>query len=83
MGAGQLVPHVHVHILPRYCGDFERNDDIYDQLEAWAPRDEMSRNKPKMDVPDDSEGCDRTVKERAEEALIYRNLFGPSPSAAS
>ena len=83
MGAGQLVSHVHVHILPRYCRDFERNDDIYDQLEAWAPRDEMSWNKPKMDVPDDSERRDRTVKEMAEEALIYRNLFGPSPPAAS
>jgi len=25
--AGQSVPHVHVHILPRKSGDFERNDD--------------------------------------------------------
>lgn len=37
--AGQSVPHVHVHILPRTGGDFERNDDVYDQLEAWAPRE--------------------------------------------
>lgn len=28
--AGQTVPHVHVHLLPRQPGDFERNDDIYD-----------------------------------------------------
>lgn len=75
MGAGQSVPHVHVHILPRYCGDLERNDDIYDKLESWAPRDELSINKPKIDVPDDSERSDRTMEEMAEEALLYRSLF--------
>ena len=75
MGAGQSVPHVHVHILPRYCGDLERNDDIYDQLESWAPRDEMTLHKPKIEVPDDSERRDRTVDEMAEEALLYRSLF--------
>ncbi|XP_064397037.1 bis(5'-adenosyl)-triphosphatase-like [Halichondria panicea] len=31
--AGQTVPHVHVHLLPRRHGDFQRNDDIYDALE--------------------------------------------------
>ncbi|KAL3799446.1 hypothetical protein HJC23_013901 [Cyclotella cryptica] len=77
MGAGQSVPHVHVHILPRYCGDLERNDDIYDKLESWAPRDELSQNKPKMDVPDDSERRDRTLEEMADEALSYRSLFEP------
>ncbi|PPD90864.1 hypothetical protein GOBAR_DD12195 [Gossypium barbadense] len=30
--AGQTVPHVHIHILPRKDGDFERNDEIYDEL---------------------------------------------------
>ncbi|VDO05235.1 unnamed protein product [Rodentolepis nana] len=28
--AGQSVPHVHIHALPRKPGDFARNDDIYD-----------------------------------------------------
>lgn len=78
VGAGQSVPHVHVHILPRYRGDWERNDDIYDQLESWAPRDEMSVNKPKIVVPVDSERRDRTVDEMAEEALLYRSLFDES-----
>lgn len=32
--AGQTVPHVHVHVLPRRAGDFERNDQVYDDLEA-------------------------------------------------
>lgn len=32
--AGQTVPHVHIHILPRRAGDFEKNDEIYDVIEA-------------------------------------------------
>lgn len=32
VAAGQTVEHVHVHIIPRKLGDFERNDDIYDHL---------------------------------------------------
>ena len=39
--AGQSVPHAHVHILPRVEGDFDRNDDVYDEIEAWAPRTEV------------------------------------------
>lgn len=74
-GAGQSVSHVHVHILPRYCGDLERNDDVYDQLEAWAPRDDVSKNKAKLDVPADSERRDRTVEEMKNEATIYRSLI--------
>jgi bis(5'-adenosyl)-triphosphatase len=31
--AGQTVPHVHIHILPRREGDFQKNDDIYSALE--------------------------------------------------
>ncbi|KAF4024026.1 hypothetical protein G4228_015913 [Cervus hanglu yarkandensis] len=30
--AGQTVKHVHIHILPRKAGDFDRNDSIYDEL---------------------------------------------------
>ncbi|KAL9191464.1 hypothetical protein ACHAXT_001170 [Thalassiosira profunda] len=74
-GAGQSVPHVHVHVLPRYAGDLQRNDDIYDHLEEWAPREEMSAKKARLDVPDDSERKDRTVEEMAEEAGIYRSLM--------
>jgi bis(5'-adenosyl)-triphosphatase len=28
--AGQTVPHVHIHLLPRRLGDFENNDEVYD-----------------------------------------------------
>ncbi|CAL8403579.1 unnamed protein product, partial [Arctogadus glacialis] len=33
--AGQTVKHVHVHILPRKVGDFERNDSIYDESQPY------------------------------------------------
>ena len=32
--AGQTIPHVHVHILPRRKGDFEKNDDIYEKVNS-------------------------------------------------
>mmetsp|Transcript_4279 Transcript_4279/g.7357 ORF Transcript_4279/g.7357 Transcript_4279/m.7357 type:complete len:235 (-) Transcript_4279:1548-2252(-) len=76
--AGQSVPHVHIHILPRYRGDLERNDDIYDQLEMWAPREEDSQKKKRLEVPDDSERRDRTLEEMAEEASIYQSLMKQS-----
>jgi bis(5'-adenosyl)-triphosphatase len=30
--AGQTVEHVHLHIVPRRPGDFQRNDDVYDKV---------------------------------------------------
>ncbi|XP_057217532.1 bis(5'-adenosyl)-triphosphatase isoform X1 [Triplophysa rosa] len=40
--AGQTVKHVHVHVLPRKTGDFERNDSIYDEMWPYCvqPSDE-------------------------------------------
>eukprot|EP00127_Corallochytrium_limacisporum_P005618 Clim_evm17s209 gene=Clim_evmTU17s209 len=31
--AGQTVPHVHIHVLPRKEGDFKRNDEVYEELD--------------------------------------------------
>jgi bis(5'-adenosyl)-triphosphatase len=73
--AGQSVPHVHVHILPRTEGDFARNDDVYDELQEWAPRQEMSERKPKLEVPDDEERKDRTPEQMEDEAAIYQSLL--------
>eukprot|EP00980_Cylindrotheca_fusiformis_P012277 scaffold3001_cov122-Cylindrotheca_fusiformis.AAC.2 len=73
--AGQSVPHVHVHILPRQGGDLERNDDIYEELEAWAPREDMIKPKTSMDVPDDEDRVDRTSETMAEEAALYKEVF--------
>ncbi|KAK1799915.1 hypothetical protein P4O66_006433 [Electrophorus voltai] len=30
--AGQTVKHLHVHVLPRKAGDFERNDSVYEEV---------------------------------------------------
>eukprot|EP00535_Pseudo-nitzschia_heimii_P001740 CAMPEP_0197191770 /NCGR_PEP_ID=MMETSP1423-20130617/23980_1 /TAXON_ID=476441 /ORGANISM="Pseudo-nitzschia heimii, Strain UNC1101" /LENGTH=198 /DNA_ID=CAMNT_0042644511 /DNA_START=265 /DNA_END=861 /DNA_ORIENTATION=- len=75
--AGQSVPHVHVHVLPRSGGDFDRNDDVYDALEAWAPTEAMAASKPSTDmaVPDDADRVDRTTQEMADEAALYRRLL--------
>jgi len=73
--AGQSVPHVHVHILPRVAGDFARNDDVYDELQDWAPLASMERPKVQLDVPDDSDRKDRTVQQMTDEASIYRDAF--------
>ena len=78
--AGQSVPHVHVHILPRIAGDFERNDDVYDELEAWAPRAVESAAAKKqaggrLEVLDDEDRRDRTMEQMADEADEYRKLM--------
>lgn len=41
--AGQSVPHVHIHILPRRAGDFERNDQVYDAIEASSKQEASDR----------------------------------------
>ncbi|KAH9810340.1 diadenosine tetraphosphate hydrolase [Melampsora americana] len=35
LDAGQSVPHLHVHILPRKPNDFKPNDEIYDHLNKF------------------------------------------------
>jgi bis(5'-adenosyl)-triphosphatase len=78
LAAGQSVPHVHVHILPRVPGDYERNDDIYNDIEHWAPRDDFelkTADAKSLDVPDDADRKDRTPEDMAEEAALYRDIL--------
>ncbi|XP_014517604.1 bifunctional bis(5'-adenosyl)-triphosphatase/adenylylsulfatase FHIT isoform X1 [Vigna radiata var. radiata] len=66
--AGQTVPHVHIHLIPRKSGDFEKNDEIYDAM------DEKEKElKQKLDL--DKERKDRTLEEMSQEADEYRKLF--------
>lgn len=58
--AGQTVKHVHVHVLPRKAGDFERNDSIYDELQKHDRDDE------------DAPSRWRSEEEMAAEASVLR-----------
>ena len=73
--AGQSVPHVHVHILPRVKGDFERNDDVYDHLDNWHPLQKgnaVEQEKKSLNIDNRT---DRTMDEMSKEASIYRELI--------
>jgi bis(5'-adenosyl)-triphosphatase len=61
--AGQTVPHVHVHILPRTPGDFARNDDIYTEIE----------NNKCFTVESDSRN--RTPEEMQQESKFLEGFF--------
>uniref|UniRef100_A0A453HPE0 HIT domain-containing protein n=1 Tax=Aegilops tauschii subsp. strangulata TaxID=200361 RepID=A0A453HPE0_AEGTS len=66
--AGQTVAHVHIHVIPRKKGDFEKNDEIYDAIDV-----KEKEMKEKLDL--DVERKDRSMEEMAHEATEYRALF--------
>ena len=43
--AGQTVPHVHVHVLPRRKGDLVPNDKIYAQLDSDTREARSAKDK--------------------------------------
>uniref|UniRef100_A0AAZ3QV52 Bis(5'-adenosyl)-triphosphatase n=1 Tax=Oncorhynchus tshawytscha TaxID=74940 RepID=A0AAZ3QV52_ONCTS len=57
------IQHVHVHVLPRKAGDFERNDNVYDELQK--------HDRESEDVPSRW----RTEEEMAAEASDLRKQF--------
>ncbi|KAL8999107.1 MAG: hypothetical protein Q9169_001995 [Polycauliona sp. 2 TL-2023] len=74
--AGQSVPHLHTHIIPRQTADLDEqggSDAIYGMLEG-EPGDigrqlwEASRKRPQFPAVDDSTRKPRTDTEMAEEA---------------
>ncbi|TDH13439.1 hypothetical protein EPR50_G00033770, partial [Perca flavescens] len=56
--AGQTVKHVHVHVLPRKAGDFERNDSVYDELQKHDREDEDVPSKWRSEDEMEAEASD-------------------------
>jgi len=76
--AGQTVPHVHIHVLPRKGGDFENNDEIYDAIDH-ASEDvvkQMASSGTERKKNLDEDRKPRTREEMSEEAGAYKKLFG-------
>lgn len=48
--AGQTVPHVHIHILPRQSGDFKNNDDVYEGMDKKEREYAQEQSKLNLDV---------------------------------
>ncbi|ORZ05231.1 HIT-like domain-containing protein [Absidia repens] len=68
--AGQTVPHVHMHIIPRRKDDYENNDDIYEDL------DENKQRQHNIPMGADNEDRKpRSAADMAEEADRLRLLF--------
>jgi len=86
--AGQTVPHVHIHILPRKPGDFSKNDEVYDAIDRSAKslpqmgseqqqqqqqQQQQGQQGEPLDL--DAERRVRTPDEMAAEAAELRKLF--------
>ncbi|XP_035376526.1 bis(5'-adenosyl)-triphosphatase [Electrophorus electricus] len=61
--AGQTVKHLHVHVLPRKAGDFEKNDSIYEELQKHDKEDQELPSRW------------RSEEEMANEASVLSRLF--------
>lgn len=71
--AGQAVPQLHAHVVPRRPRDLLENDAVYEALETWEPAPgvaEHSRAGPAW--PTDADRRPRTLDEMAAEAALYR-----------
>ncbi|KAE8244934.1 hypothetical protein A4X13_0g6163 [Tilletia indica] len=73
--AGQSVPHLHVHILPRRKDDFTPNDALYPLLEKFGfDLAELHRNKVEGG-PDDEARKPRTAEQMRAEAEWLAGFF--------
>ncbi|GLC36057.1 hypothetical protein PLESTB_000533100 [Pleodorina starrii] len=81
--AGQTVPHVHIHVLPRKAGDFPRNDQVYDEIDHKAAEyDKAAKTQSADPSPGPGEKLDldkerrvRSHEEMAAEAEELRGLL--------
>lgn len=84
--AGQTIPHVHVHIIPRRKGDMgETADEIYVKLSGeeanvggalWDREHGRPQPAGKMPSIEDAERNLRTMEQMIEEAERYKSVLG-------
>lgn len=78
--AGQSVPHVHVHLLPRHRDDITHNDSVYESLDTDEERMQRDwtaalHNRRKIGGVDDDSRQPRTEQEMQEEAKWLATFF--------
>ncbi|KAK9893440.1 HIT-like protein [Cystobasidium minutum MCA 4210] len=83
--AGQSVPHVHIHILPRHPQDFDPIDGIYDKLDSVDIQEDFEAMKARAKLPKDkmkldSERQSRSQEDMEKEATWLASLFKNSIS---
>jgi len=78
--AGQPVPHMHVHVVPRRLQDFAANDDVYGAIDSWSPPfHQVQRKTIPMQVPSDDQRRSRTKECMEHEATQYRDVLASWP----
>jgi bis(5'-adenosyl)-triphosphatase len=82
--AGQTVPHVHVHIIPRKKGDWANNDDIYPEIDIAEKKlgaelqslgQEQAAVTKKARIDADENRKPRSREDMSAEAQHLRTLF--------
>lgn len=81
--AGQTVPHVHCHIIPRRLADFPNVDDIYKRLNGkegdmeyvFSVLKENASKDKAFQSPDETRSGPRSLQVMEEEAEVLSKMF--------
>lgn len=80
--AGQPVPQLHAHVVPRTHGDALGEDKIHDAIACWTPIPGGPPRQAGWDGPADENRRPRTAEEMAAEASRYRVASDTAGSGA-